>query len=83
MNFKKILKPFILIPNIPFAIIMSIYILIKVYKHTGYTEMQIIKEKEGKILNDEIKKHIEKIYPKYFRYTIAFIFYLWVGVNFL
>jgi hypothetical protein len=34
-------------------------------------------------MSDKIKKHIIEIYPKKFRYVVAFMFYFWVFVNVL
>jgi len=80
MELKKILKPFIIVPNMPFVIILAVYILVNIYKHTSYVEMEFI---DDELINDKIKKHIEDIYPKQFRYLVALIFYLWVGLNVL
>lgn len=76
---KKVIKPFIILPNIPFIIALAIYVLVNIYKHTGFVEMEFIEDDD--LMNDKIKDHINDIYPKHFRYAAALIFYTWVGVN--
>lgn len=76
---KLIFGLFIILPNLPFAIILAVYIAVKTYKHTGYLEMGFINIDE--LFNDEIKKYIDAVYPSHSKYVVAFIFYLWLVVN--
>jgi hypothetical protein len=79
---KQAIKPFIILPNLPFIIALAIYIVINIYKHTPFIEMEFISEDDD-LMSDKIKKHIIEIYPKKFIYVVAFMFYFWVFVNFL
>lgn len=78
---NKAIKPFIILPNLPFIIVLSIYILVNIYIHTGFVEREFINDDD--LLNDKIKNHINDIYPKHFRYAVAIFFYVWVGINVL
>ena len=78
---KKIIKHLILIPNLPFIIIISIYVVVNLHRHTGAVEMEFIEEDEDLLSNSSIRKYIEEIYPKHFRYFIAILFYLLIFLS--
>ena len=73
---KRLIKPFIVIPNLPFIIAVSIYLVITLYKNTGSLELN------GKYRED-IQKCIREIYPRSFRYFIAIFFYVLIVINYL
>ena len=79
MDFKKVLKPFIIIPNLPIAIALTIYVLVNILRHTNIVELEFLEDDD--LITDKIKEHINEIYPKLFRYFVAIVFYMWVGVN--
>lgn len=68
---NKILKLIIIIPNLPFIVILSVYIIISIQLNSGFVETNFL----DKI---EIKKYINQIYPKHFSYFIAIMFYLFI-----
>jgi hypothetical protein len=74
---KKILKPLIIIPNLPFILALSIYILVNLYRHSSLVERELRED----LITPEVKKHMEEIYPKHFRYAVAIVFYGWILIN--
>jgi hypothetical protein len=80
-DLARVIQALIFIPNLPFFIVLAVYVLHNINKHTGPTEMNFIDN--NNLMNDKIIKHINKIYPKRFRYVLAFIFYLWIMLNIL
>ncbi len=71
---KYVVNKIIIIPNIPFLLILAIYILINIFRNTSETELEFVSDKE--LLTDEIKDWVMKIYPKYLTFLIAIIFYI-------
>ena len=79
--FKRAIKIFIMLPNLPFIIVLAIYIVVNIIANTNPVEMEIISNSDDGFMNNEIKEHIKKIYPKKFTRAIAFIFYIWIGAK--
>ena len=77
-----IIKHLILIPNLPFIILIVIYVFVNLHKHTSEVEMEFIEADEDVFVNSGIKEHIEEIYPKHFRYFIAIVFYILILFKF-
>lgn len=75
--FKHFLKTLVTIPNFPIIVVLSIYILYNINKHTEAFEIEMAEDDE--IMSNEIKEHIQHIYPKPFKYFIAISFYIWLG----
>ena len=75
--FKRIVKQLVLIPNAPIYIVLSIYILIKIYNHTGVIEMEFI-ENDDLLKNNELRDYIHYIYPNHIKYAVAAFFYAWI-----
>jgi hypothetical protein len=74
---KKIFKLiFIGIPNIPLIIVMIIYVIYNMFKHTGMVEMHM--QEGGDFLTNEIKDHLYKMFPKVLFRSIALCFWLYV-----
>ena len=69
LQMKNIVKFFIIILNIPFILITSIYVLYNMYKHIGIVEMTFIKDRD-------LKEYLDKIYPNHFKNVIAIVFYM-------
>ena len=76
MTLNKFLKPIVFIPNIPFILIVLIYVIIQLYKHTGVVEMEIIDTED--LMKGDVKEYIDNAYPEHFRYFIAILFYSYV-----
>jgi len=73
----KILKwIFIGIPNIPLIIVVTIYVVYNIWKHTGIVEMQM--QEDGDFLTKELKDHINKMFPKVLFRSIALCFWLYI-----
>ncbi len=73
---KKLINKIVLIPSIPFALILAVFVYLNIIKHTSVSEMHM--RGSNNLLTDDIKKHIDKIYPKGLRYLIAVVFYAYV-----
>lgn len=75
---KKYLKLFfITLPNFPIVIILSIYILFKIFKYTGFIELNVSRND----LSPELKKYIKQMYPKHLTYAIATLFWLSIALE--
>ena len=79
---KKGLDNLVFIPNLPFALIMVLYLLIKIMSNNSLVDIAMIKE--GDIANrQEIRDYIDKVYPKKARITIAIVFYACIIIHFI
>ncbi len=71
---------FIGLPNLPFAIIIAIYVLYNIYKHNNIVEVEISQDKGESLITDEIKEYIKKIYPTWLMVLVAL--YVWYLILF-
>ncbi len=71
---------FIGLPNLPFAIIIAIYVLYNIYKHNNIVEIVISQDKGESLITDEIKEYIKKIYPTWLMVLVAL--YVWYLILF-
>ncbi len=71
---------FIGLPNLPFAIIIAIYVLYNIYKHNNIVEIEISQDKGESLITDEIKEYIKKIYPTWLMVLVAL--YVWYLILF-
>lgn len=67
--FIQVIKPFVLIPNIPFIILVFSALLYNVYRH------------ESPVDRESLTGYLKIIYPRHLFYGIGLIFYVWLGVN--
>lgn len=77
----KIFKTIIMIPNSPFLIILSFYVVCKIYKHTDRNEFRTSTTKQFYDQvneSEELMGFAEKAFPTHVRYFIATIFYFWL-----
>lgn len=77
---RKIAKIIINIPNIPFKLIVALYISFKIAKETGLTELTMMDIDDIKNSN-ELKGLKDKFYPIHFQLFVAFIFYISVAIH--
>ncbi len=77
---KDVLRLFVIIPNLPITIVVAMYVVVNILLNTGFVEMQLLDDNDD-LINDDIKTHINNIYPIQFRYVVAIIFYVWVGMS--
>lgn len=70
---ERIKTYLILIPNYPFLIIYSLYIVYLIIKQSGYTEFVMMDKKE--FLTKERKMYIRNNYPDWLYNSIALSFY--------
>jgi hypothetical protein len=66
---------FIGLPNLPFAIIISIYVLYNIYKNNSIVEIEISQDKGESLITDEIKEYIKKVYPTWLMVLVALYFW--------
>ena len=71
---------FIGLPNLPFAIIIAIYVLYNIYKHNNIVEIEISQDKGESLITDEIKEYVKTIYPKWLMVLVAL--YVWYLILF-
>ena len=71
---------FIGLPNLPFAIIIAIYVVYNIYRHNSIVEIEISQDKGESLITDEIKEYIKKIYPKWLMVLVAL--YIWYLILF-
>lgn len=75
---KKLLyRIFIWPPNFPFALILGIYFMCKIYKHTGIVEMEFI-ENDDITNNSRLKEYIKKVYPLHFKVFVSVVFWCYI-----
>jgi len=74
-NIMKLIRQFFIgIPNIPLILFISIYVLYNLWKHTGIVEMNM----QSSFLTQEIKEHINIMFPKILFRINAFVFWTYV-----
>lgn len=78
--FKKIVKVIIGIPNLPFQLMCSVYVIVKIIKETGINEFSMV-TKEDLENNVELKNYIKNLYPLSISYMIALLFYTYIVLN--
>ena len=66
---KKVFKFLFLLPNIPFIIIIGIFVYIGIANNTNEIEFEFTKD----FLTPELKQFILKFYPKWIQYLISII----------
>lgn len=72
--FKKIVGYIILIPNITFMLGMSIYVMVKIFKHNSLTDISTMDEKD--IVDDEnIIQFVADSYPLWLEVFVAAFIY--------
>ena len=79
--FKNIISFFILIPNLPFILILISYVFTQIWRNSNVIEIELALEKD-EILNDDIKKWIKEQYPKVLSRTIAVLFYSYLIIKY-
>lgn len=72
---KNIIIQIILLPNIPFVMVLTVYLYWNIRKNTDPKDMP--SGKDAKSLTDDLKRHIDKIHPVWLRYAIGISFYTW------
>lgn len=80
---NKILKFIVYFPNLPFVILLSIFLFIKVAISTGFTELLIKKQIEGTVLTDELKEYMSNIYPIHFKIFVSVLVYGFIIFRYL
>jgi len=76
----KILKGiFIGIPNIPLIIVILIYVLYNLFKHTGVVEMQM----QTSFLTKEIEEYLLEMFPRTLFVTTAIMFWSYILIKFI
>ena len=66
---------FIVLPNLPFTIIIAIYVVYNIYKHNNIVEIEISQDKGESLITDEIKEYIKKVYPTWLMVLVALYFW--------
>lgn len=80
---NKILRIIVFIPNLPFTLIISIYVIFKFFKESSFTEITLAVEKGDELINlEDGQKYVDSIYPRPLRYCIAAIFYFQLYLHF-
>lgn len=72
MNFKRIFEVLCFLPNVPFYVILFLYVIIKIIQNSGLYEFLL---QGDDILSEDMIEYLDRIYPKHLEYFIAFIFY--------
>ena len=80
MNFKRLFEVLCFLPNVPFYVILFLYIIIKIIQNSGLYELLL--QGDG-ILSEEMIEYLDRIYPKHLEYFIAFIFYSSIILHFI
>lgn len=68
---------FISLPNLPFMVVLAIFLAFKVLKHTGIVEFSM----DNVELTSELKKYVKKLYPLHLKVAIALFFWLYVSME--
>ena len=71
---------FIVLPNLPFAIIIAIYVVYNIYKHNSIVEIEISQDKGESLITDEIMEYVKKVYPTWLMVLVAL--YVWYLILF-
>ncbi len=74
----KIIKSLAIIPNLPFIVVLLIYVGIKISRNTNMIEFEM---EENPKITTELKDWIDKVYPKHFRLFIAVLFYSYILIE--
>ena len=80
-SMKRILKPIIFLPNLPFIIILSIYIIVRMIIESSFAEFEMTSAED--LLTKDILRWVNVVYPKGLRLLIAFLFYATLLMNIL
>lgn len=73
---KKLIAFFVIIPNLPFIMAVSVYVWGNVIRHTPFIELEMTDDP----VTPDIKKHIAEIYPRWFQRAWAIAFYVLAAV---
>ena len=77
---KKIINFLVLIPNIPFIVVSIIYLLVRVIKETGITELSMT-TKEDWDSNLELNNYIDNLWSWNLFCVTAILFYGCIVIN--
>jgi hypothetical protein len=73
---KKLITWLVVIPNLPFLVVLAIYIGIKLWKTTRSFDEFISRIGDDDLLTDDIIKHTDKIFSSSFAFAFAITFYM-------
>ena len=78
---KWIIHKIILIPNIPFHIVFSIIIIIKIFLNNNISEILLLSDDE--IIDEEMECYLEKLYPRSYSIVTSITFYVCIYIKYI
>jgi len=69
----KVIRGIVILPNLPFKLCLSLYVLYKVLTNTSESELEMLDD--GGFTSPELEKYINEVYPETLKYAVSIVTY--------